>query len=173
MLSRRRSAALATLVASLAAAAPAAAAPRVVSVQGFKFVDHGRSDYVLLDVRATDARKVRLTWRGQGGARPSLRNGRVGIGFPKRGKESYRVSVRACRRGRCSKARSFSGGFTAIQMSSDPQPNSPPQEALTESDPLTGLPIPPLDPLTGLPILPVVPPAATPPPTPVSIPAGP
>lgn len=159
MTPRRRLVPLVVIAASLAATPSAAAAPRVVAVDGFRYVSDpgGPSDYVVLEVRTRDATQARLQWRGVGGARSSVQNGRVGIGFNRRGTR-YVVKVRACRRSKCSRARRFSGRFGVIRTSSEPRPNSPPQGGSSSLlDPLTGLPIalpPVLDPEPILGLLP-------------------
>ena len=111
---------------SLAAAAPASASPRVMSVDGFVFksTTDGRSDYVTLDVRTSGASRIRILWSGMGGGNQTVRGNRTGIEFARRGKKSFAISVRACRRGTCGRAQRFSGRFTVVETSTDPRPNS-------------------------------------------------
>ena len=138
---------LLAVIASLAAAAPATAAPRVSSLDAVAFESGGRTDYVVFNVRATGASKVRLSWGRRGQGQQRVRNGRVGIGFARRGAKSFRIHVRACGRKRCGRVRRFRGSFRIIKRDTDPPPNSQPTGGQTAGGDVIGA-VPPLPILT-------------------------
>jgi len=146
------------LGALLAVPAQASAAPRVSSLEGTAFQNDGNIRYVVFDVRASGARSVRLSWGRKHQARQRVKNGRVGIGFARKRAGSFRVAVRACRRGRCSRVRRFSGSFRIVRVNTNPPRNSDPvdtpvlpPQVIDIIGGIPQIPLPELPPLPGLP----------------------
>ena len=144
-------AALLVVIASFAAAAPASAKPRVESLDAIAYQSKsGRSDYVVFNVRASDASQVRVSWGRRGQGRQRVRGGQVGIGFARKGARSFRIRARACKRKRCGRVRRFKGSFRIVRTSTDPRPNSPVIETPDPLEEFIGV-IPPL-PIPAVPI---------------------